>query len=394
MIDMKKQPLLKMIPMYRLRWICRVPRITLLLACLSCLPLSSQAQGFGTGNRARTGTSRSSATYPTSSEMGGATVTYDQETRKLIVVTDDETALSISQVVTNLSRPAPQVLIKCVFLSVTHRDELDVGVEGSYTKNIGGGQTGIVSQIFGLAAAGAAPVPPGAGIYQIVGSDFQATLRMIQQAGKTEILSRPSIMARNNQQASITVGQRVPLVTNVRLDQNNNQNSSITYENVGILLNVTPFITSDGMVEMIVSPEISDISEKSTTVGDGITAPIINTRSADTVVVTPDGQTIVIGGLMASTKLDTEHKVPILGDIPVLGWAFKRKIKNDVKTELLIFLTPHVIRENSQLAAVTSAEQKGKSLVPKAFSEEQLDWYLDKGGASEAPPPDKKKKKK
>ncbi len=90
---------------------------------------SAWGQGFGVGG-GTTGRSRSTTTYPSSTEMGGASVSYDQETRKLIVITDDETAQNISQVVTNLNRPAPQVLINVVFLEVTHRKGLDFGVRG------------------------------------------------------------------------------------------------------------------------------------------------------------------------------------------------------------------------------------------------------------------------
>src|SRR5207249_3341166 len=100
----------------------------------------------------------------------------------------------------------------------------------------------------------------------------------------------------------------------------------------------TPFITSEGMVEMIVAPEISSVSDSFVSFGSGGTngsngasAPIINTRSADTVVVVPDGQTVVIGGLMQNQKIKTEEKVPILGDIPLLGLLFKHKKTDNEK---------------------------------------------------------------
>lgn len=336
---------------------------------LAVAPARSQTAG--------TARSRSGATaYPASTQIGGATVTYDQETRKLIVVADEETAANISQVVTNLDRPAPQVLIKVVFLEVTYRKGYDLGIEGAYSKNMGNSTTGSINQVFGLAQQGATPIPPGAGIYQILGTDFQATLRAIAAAGKTEVLSRPSILARNNQEATITVGQQVPLITNVRYDNFGNQINAITYQSVGIILRVTPFITTDGMVEMIVSPEISNLSEESVSVAAGVTAPVINSRSADTVVMTPDGQTVVIGGLMANTLTETDSKIPGLGDIPLLGALFKRKQSNGVKTELLIFLTPHIVKAPSQLAAVTAREQAHQELVPQAFSEPELDRFL------------------
>lgn len=347
-----------------------------LLAVFGLATALTQAQVVTGGNRART-SGTGSAYYPSSTEIGGATVTFDQETRKLIVVADEETASYVSQVVTNLDRPAPQVLIKVVFLEVTYRKGVDIGIEGSYQKNMGNSTTGGINQIFGLANQGALPTPPGAGIYQILGTDFQATLRAIAEAGKSEVLSRPSVLARNNQQATITVGQQVPLITNVRYDNFGNQINAVSYQSVGIILRVTPFITSEGLVEMIVSPEISNLSEQTVPIADGVEAPIINSRSADTVVITPDSQTVVIGGLMSDNRSETDSKIPGLGDIPLLGNLFKRRDRSDSKTELLIFLTPHIVKAPSQLTAITDRVRSQQELVPQSFSDEDLDRFLN-----------------
>src|SRR5207302_3278117 len=187
---------------------------------------------------------------------------------------------------------------------------------------------------FGLANAGGP-----AGLYQLFSQDYTATLRAIATAGKAKVLSRPSIVARNNQPATIAVGQSVPLVTSVRFDNFGNAINSVTYQSVGIILRVTPFITSEGLVEMILQPETSElVADRSQwvpiSVGTGgtVSAPLINSRSADTVVVTPDGQTVIIGGLMEDSKAESESKIPFLGDIPLLGNLFKHKIKNNSKT--------------------------------------------------------------
>jgi general secretion pathway protein D len=349
------------------------------LATLALLPLSSTAQfggGFGGGGGGGLSSRRSTTTYPSSTQIGDAMISSDTETRKLIVVTDDETAKAIGQVITNLDRSVPQVLIKVVFLEVTYRKGFDIGLEGAYQKNLGGGSTGSLSQVFGLASQGASPTPPGAGMYQILGSDFQVTLRAIAEAGKTEVLSRPSVLARNNQEATITVGQQVPLITNVRYDNFGNQINSINYQSVGIILRVTPFITDQGLVEMIVAPEISNLSDQTVAVAAGVAAPVINTRSADTVVVTPDGQTVVIGGLMQNTKTSSDNKIPFLGDIPGLGSLFKRRSSNGSKTELLIFLTPHIVRQPTQLAGLANQARGQLQLVPQSFSEQELNRYL------------------
>jgi len=134
---------------------------------------------------------------------------------------------------------------------------------------------------------------------------------------------------------------------------------------------------------MIVTPESSSLADRSQWVpissggtGGAVSAPVINSRSADTVVVVPDGQTVVIGGLMEKAKTQTDSKVPILGDIPLLGNLFKHKLKDDSKTELIIFLTPYIVKEPGQLAGMSSVQQNRPSLAPKAFSEEDLDLFL------------------
>ena len=384
----------------------------LLLGCGWWLTSPALAQVGGaaaTRPRTTTGMGRTGAGYGAGAGVGQAMFSSDTETRKLVVVTDEETARQISNVVANLDRPVPQVLIKVVFLEVTYRKGYDVGIEGGVSKNINGSTkgtavnafglsglnsaaTGSVVNVFGQAISSFGNVPPGAGLYQVLGSDFQATLRAIAQAGKTEVLSRPSVLARNNQTATITVGQQIPLITNVRYDTFGNQINAVSYQAVGIILQVTPFITSNGMVEMTVAPEISNLSDKTVPISAGVSAPVINSRSAQTVVVVPDGQTVVIGGLMENNRTETDSKIPILGDIPLLGLAFKHKVKNDSKTELLIFLTPHIVKQPTQLAALTDSEKANTKLVPQAFPEDELNRFLDTLPQKDDPKPKKSRK--
>lgn len=336
--------------------------------------------GFGTAAGARTG--GTTRTYTSNTQVGEAIITSDPETRSLVIVTDDETNENIKRVIQSLDRPKPQVLINVVFAQVTHNNDLDFGVEGSYTHTVDGRDSsgGTDFNLNSVARAAA-----GGGFYQIISDDVNLLIRTLQVAGKTEILSRPSILARNNQQATITVGQEVPLITNTRtVEQTGDFINTVSYREIGIILRVTPFITPDGMVEMIVSPEISTLAEESVDLGGGAQAPIIDKRSADTVVVTESGKTIVIGGLIATQKLEQDRKVPVLGDIPVLGYAFKRKVKQDTKTELLIFMTPTVIQRPGDLARASSKEAGKLKLVPDTFGSDELNRYL--GDEETAPP--------
>lgn len=346
--------------------------------------------GFSGGTSTSRSGSRSTTTYPASTDIGQARITYDAETRSIIIVADEETAAHITNMVHQLDRPTPQVLINCVFMEATYSKGTDIGVDGSFKHTISGSSidqfngNGTAATAFDLATSG--------GLYTLVGKDLTINLAALASAGKTEILSRPSILARNNQQATITIGQSVPLISGVTYDSFGNQRNAISYRDVGIILQVTPFITSDGMVEMIVAPEVSSVSASSVSFATGGTnnanspsAPIIDTRRADTVVVVPDGQTVAIGGLMQNQKVKSEKKVPLLGDIPLLGLLFRHKTTDDAKKELLIFLTPHIVSRPTELAARTASERSKTEMSREGFGEKELNRFLDG-----APPADSK----
>ncbi len=389
----------------------QIRRAAIVGLCCLTFPLLAQQRtggggggggGFGGGGAGRSSSSSSSSgasdvNRPANGQVAAPQFYVDQDSRTLFVIGDDTTTAYVSQVVSNLNRPKPQVLIKVVFLEVTYNKGQDIGVEGTVTKTINASTTNSFGSLFGLAGQGITPSSagvnslPGAGIYSVVGNDFSATLRAIAEVGKIEVLSRPTILARNNQQATIVVGEEVPLITSVTYDTFGNEHNGIQYQNVGIILQVTPFIGDDGLVEMIVAPQISEVDPTHSqaiayaTNGAAITAPYIDVRSANTVVVTPDGQTVVIGGLMQNSKSSTDSKIPILGDIPGLGQLFHHKVSSNVKTELIILLTPYVVRSPGDLARMSADERGRAQLAPKAFSQKVLNQYLDTGEPQ--PPP-------
>jgi type II secretory pathway component GspD/PulD (secretin) len=192
--------------------------------------------------------------------------------------------------------------------------------------------------------------------------------------------------------ATIQVGDEIPLITSVNFTALGTQENGITYTTVGIILNVTPNITADGMVEMILAPQISSVDTalaqtiSYTSNGLPITAPAIAIESANTVVVTPDGQTVVIGGLMKNIKSSTDSKIPLLGDIPGLGSLFHHKIQSLTKQELIILLTPYVVRTPADLVRMSQDERGRASLPPKAFSQPELNQYLESGEPKPPPP--------
>ena len=367
--------------------LARILAAFLLLA--AWLPVSAQTTRQNSGNRSTgnrttnnnnanrrattSGGGRAGADrqYQNSTMLGDAMITSDSVTRRLIVVTDDETNESIKEIIASLDRPKPQVLINVVFMQVTHNKDLDLGTEFSHKGTYLGND--IVST-----AATAFGSPTTGGFFNILNADVDATIHALSTVGKTEILSRPSILARSSQQATIMVGQEVPFITNSRISDTGQTTNTVQYQDIGIILRVTPFITSEGLVEMIVTPEISALSEKTVAISDTVNTPVIDKRSADTVVVTPSDRTVVIGGLISNQSVNQDNKVPILGDIPLLGHAFKRTVKQNSKTELLIFLTPHVVQQPEDLSRLTDSERGKLQLKSGAFNTEDVNKYLDR----------------
>ncbi|MBP7142611.1 MAG: hypothetical protein KBA71_11940 [Opitutaceae bacterium] len=317
------------------------------------------------------GRSNGDRQYQNSTMLGDAMISSDPITRRLIVVTDDETNENIKQIIESLDRPKPQVLINVVFMQVTHNKDLDLGAEfsqrGTY---LGNDIVSTAATKFGAPATG--------GFFNILNADVDATIHALATVGKTEILSRPSILARSSQQATIMVGQEVPFITNSRISDTGQTTNTVQYQDIGIILRVTPFITSEGLVEMIVTPEISALSEKTVAISETVNTPVIDKRSADTVVVTPSDRTVVIGGLISNQSVNQDNKIPLLGDIPLIGQVFKRTVTQNSKTELLIFLTPHVVQNPDDLSKLTDSERSKLQLKSDAFKSEDINKYLDR----------------
>jgi general secretion pathway protein D len=367
--------------------------------------------GFNNFNRSGNSSSSSSSTYNNNGTVGSAMISVDPDTHNIIVIADAETSQQISNVIANLDEPKPQVLIKVVFMEVEHDNSMDLGVEGGWANsgsinqsagNVLGlsGLNSVVTNFNALGQPMSSALTGGSssstlangGFYQIATSDFQATVKAVAASGKAQILSRPSILARDGQLAQIVVGQSIYLpsgVTPGTVATTGGVSSTTingSYQNVGIILNVTPYIGDNNLVEMIIQPQTSSVDTSSPgqviasggLLGTPIYAPNLNIRSADTVVVTPDAQPVVIGGLIGDTKSSSNTKVPILGDIPLLGNFFKYSSKSDDKTELLIFLTPHIVETPTQLVPLSVSERSQATTLTKSISEQELDQYLER----------------
>jgi general secretion pathway protein D len=294
---------------------------------------------------------------------GEVFVVADVDTNALIVTTASKYEDQVRKLIGELDRPVPQVLIKVLVAEVTHTDDVDYGVDFSILNRRPSGLGQTYGTNFGNASA-----TGGGLVVSVLEQDVNVTLRALQTAGKLDVLSRPYILASDNQLASILVGQEVPQIQNTRIVEEGDQINQYRYRDVGIILDVTPHINPDGQVILDVAPEISQLTDSSITVSPGVAIPILNKRNAESRVEVKNGQTIVIGGLMEDRKTSTVNKVPILGDIPLIGEVFRRTRRSKVKTELLIFLTPHVAEGPDTLEDMSADEMGGTKLTPDAVA--------------------------
>jgi len=197
-------------------------------------------------------------------------------------------------------------------------------------------------------------------------ANAQATINFLQEDEDTKVLSAPRILTLNNQEATILVGQKYPIV---KTDLGSGTSTIATttldyYENIGIQLNVVPQICAGGYINMIVRPVVSSIVELAPG-ENGIPSPypIINIREAETQIMLKDSETIVIGGLLEDRKSKGDRRIPFLGDIPVIGRFFKLRGTTDNQTiDLLIFLTANIITPDNQHAVIG---ERGKSGMKK-----------------------------
>ena len=184
---------------------------------------------------------------------------------------------------------------------------------------------------------------------------FKVVLEFLQTVGKTNILSTPQIAVVENEEAKILVGTREAFVTSAvtQTAQAATTAEQITFVDVGLQLRVTPIINAEGFVTMKIKPEVSSVNRFLETASKN-QIPIVETSTAETTVMVKDGITIVIAGLMKDETVNATKKVPILGDIPILGAAFRSKDERVAKTELIFFLTPSLISGQESVAGVPS----------------------------------------
>ena len=304
--------------------------------------------------------------YATAAEVAGSIekmltpgrgkVQSDVRTNLLIITDIPAVFAKIEEVITKLDCRTPQVMIEAKMVktslqnyeklgidwqyqSTTDRpDEHSLDFHGQFLTDIGTGSGGVFK------------------MGTLTADNYAATLEILSDRVDTDILSSPRITTLNNQEASINVGENYPFPTYERNEETGAmQITGYEERDVGIKLVVTPTVNAEGYVTMKIHPEVS-ASAGTVTFGD-IIVPKITLEEADTTVRVKDGQTVVIAGLIKESTTKDRKKIPLLGDIPLLGLLFQRKSDTVDKTDLLIFITPTIVGEESLTAASSKVSE-------------------------------------
>jgi len=309
---------------------------------------------------------------------GQADIQADTTTNSLVIRTSPRNFQSIQGLLRDLDRMRPQVLIKVLIADVTLDQNTQFGVEGFWENKYTAAHSAQATNHFGTDF----PLSTSGLTYTLTPDNgkYQATLNAFASEGRLRVLATPRIMVLDNQTANINVGKDVPRITNTQVNQLGNTINSVTYESIGIMLNVTPHINPDGLVTMVVAPEISDVASaaEAVPITNGVTSPTFNVNRAQTTVAVRNGTTVVIGGLIRDSLDDSVSKIPILGDIPLIGALFSNTSKHMIKRELMIFLTPYVAYTAMELEEITQLEKSRLKIMDLRDIEAESDRWLER----------------
>lgn len=284
-------------------------------------------------------------------------IVADSATNSLVITADKHDYLVLEDVIKKLDIPRRMVYIEALIMEVSVTKNLQLGVSWYGGKEDIGSNNGKSIGAFGssISAQGKFPdissVPPifNTGLSMgIMGESINiggmslpsiaAVIRAYQGDTDVHVLSTPQVMTTDNEEAEIHVGKNIPFLSRQDQTSSGNDYSNYDFKDVGVTLKITPQINQQRFVRLKLEQEVSSIYEQ-----EVIGLPTTRKRTAKTTVIIKDGHTIVIGGLIDESLNKIDSQVPLLGKIPILGWLFKSRENNTSKTNLFIFLTPHII---------------------------------------------------
>jgi general secretion pathway protein D len=308
---------------------------------------------------------------------GAVHISADKSTNSLIIVASPGDFELVKGVIQKLDIRRRQVYVETAIIEMSLAKQRELGFEMQVPINqssfdagkataVGGTNFGnigpaVVGGPAALASMNGLAVGAVKGTFTFKGIQYLsigALLRALETDTDVNVLSTPNILTTDNQKAEIMVGQNVPFITGQTQNAVTGSGTlfnSIQRQDVGIKLSLTPQITSDDNVRLEVNQEISDVIASTST---SLAGPTTSKRSASTTVVVKDRETMVIGGLIRDNVTSSTMKVPLLGDIPILGWLFKYKTSTIEKTNLMIFITPTIIRTAEESAELTRHKEQ------------------------------------
>jgi general secretion pathway protein D len=275
---------------------------------------------------------------------------------------------AVKRILSELDIIPRQVLIEILIAEVTMSDDMTLGIEYAFKgTDLGGGiSKQIVGTSLGLSRAGT--LATGGLTASIARDNHIATINALASSNQINILASPHIIATDGKEASIDIGDEVPLVAS-KIFIDSREEITIERRDTGVILKVTPHINSTGLVTLDLSLELSDAASA---VVAGESDIRIFQRNAKTTMVVQDNQTIVIGGLIDEKIEEEVTKVPFLGDIPLLGLLFRSKVNSVRKTELVLLITPHVINNLEQANSVTDEFIQRLEKIKDTLSQERV----------------------
>jgi general secretion pathway protein D len=321
-------------------------------------------------------------------------IVADELTNSLVILATPRDYQMIRSVLEELDLVPRQVLVEMMIAEIMLDDNESVGINhtignGSSSNDDGDSGNNDSGNIAVPGAAMASSLFSSGSAFRVDGSfggsgadvtfsffggDYTTTLTALAQKNKVKVLSRPHILTADNQEARILVGAEIPIVTSQsdsgsQTDGDSVFRQNVEYRDTGVVVNVTPQVNSAGLVNMIISQEVSNIAGSTLQI-EGIVSPSFTTRETETTVVVDSGETIVIGGIIAETKTQDRSGVPFLMDIPFLGQLFRARSSSLTRTELIILITPYVVRDRQEARSVT---EEFKARIDEVLRELEID---------------------
>jgi len=293
----------------------------------------------------------------------GVRITAQKSSNQLIIRARPSQWDEIQSAIKRLDNPPMQVQIETRILEVSLTGDLSLGVQWYLGKLAGNSGTSGVENTSGsgggLGQGGAGLGATDALYYSFVSSNLQIALHALETNGNTRVLSAPSLVVLNNQQAQIQVGANIPITQTSVTTTSESTYSSVEYVQTGVILDVVPRINPGGLVYMDIQQQVSDASDTTDANGN----PSISTRAVSTQVAVQSGQTVLLGGLIQQSESQTDSSVPYLARIPGLNWLFGNTTRSRGRSELLVLITPRLIGNSSQAGQVTDQYRQQFQLI-------------------------------